>query len=85
MWICFLHSILSKVMLSVTSLIDMSFFITSTNVIFELCLPFFFHSLDLDQLTISQAIKMWAKIYAELTNMLIQILPIMCQPPTTIN
>ena len=44
MWILFLHSILSEVMLSVTSLIDMSFFITSTNVIFDLCLPFFYFS-----------------------------------------
>ena len=42
MWILFLYSILSEVTLSVTSLIDMSFFITSTNVIFDLCLPFFF-------------------------------------------
>ena len=40
-----------EVLVSITFLIDMSFFITSTNVIFfNLPLPFF-HSLNLDQPT----------------------------------
>ena len=44
-------------MLFVTTLIDMSFFITSTIIIFGLPLPFFiFHSLNLDQLSLSQTI-----------------------------
>ena len=62
-YILFHHSILYKVILSITSLIDISFFITSinsllppfyfigcTNVFLYLFLSFF-HSLDLNQLT----------------------------------
>lgn len=40
----FLHSTLSKFILFVTLLIEMSFFVTSTNLIFGLSLPFFVSS-----------------------------------------
>ena len=40
MYILFLYSIQSEIILFVTNLIDMSFFIPSTNVIFGLPLPF---------------------------------------------